>query len=384
MRKLVRQKGMSPFEAKRRTTVEVLKLFEMKLKETDKDHLESTTLTWDQLWRKAKENEIGYETLKRVVARLTKSGILRASVNYELEREFTLVAPLPKVVYLSEVIGFLQKQLEKWNLPLSFGRMCLFSELSSSDLKELVSHKDQAKLWEAQVVLHKIREKIALNKFSEEDKRQILQYEEKARTLVDLIHKSQDKIALRKLVEATSSPEQVTHKMRSWSKHLKGFDTEFVILDPRHIDALVSKCGSKTEEIETLTRWLKENRKLYDEFLERQKEQPKLLLTISSGFDGYMRESSRLARMFPVEWVLSEEQKRNPEFKKKVKNIVERFGDKSTIYLCGECDSFFRKKSKAENHVKKLHTGRDVKPSVQEIDTNYYCDLLGSLHSSHF
>jgi len=263
----------------------------------------------------------------------------------------------------------------------------LEKDVSWSKLKKYVTREDEMEFIKAQGTVSEIRARWALEKMSEEERQLVLKYEKTVEELVDMIHKisrEEEIREFRKILEVIAkarkvSVEKVFEEYEEAEKPIQQY--AILCLDPGKIRDHFVKYQIKDdkEKTEPLISWLKENREVYDKYLERIKEAPKIVLAIGVGFGDYLEKCARQTRILPFEWVLTENQKANPEFKETVRKILGGFGSKSHRYYCEECFGLFDKRKKARNHVKNVHGIKDdniVEDIIFPIDKSYYRKLL--------
>jgi len=393
---LVKGKGMSPVEAKRKTMIKVLKLFEDFEREGYK-------ASWKKLWEKAKEKQIPYPTLKRTMARLVEAGLAKVEASLD-EKTFgtpiiSLLAPLPHLMYLNDIVKVLDSYLDKWHVSPKilatsshvtfdgYAPSVLFSEdVTWSELKKYVTREDEAEFIKAQATLSEIRSRWTLeNLISKEEKQLVIKYEKTVDKLVDMIHeisRGEEIRRFRRMLEVIAkaremSVEKVFEEYEEAEKSIE----QYVILhlDPNKIREHFSKYQIKDDRSKTdpLIDWLKENREVYEKYRDRIKDAPKIVLAIGVGFADYTEKYAGQARMLPLEWILTEKQKADPKFKEKVKWTLEEFKGKTILYYCENCLSMFDKRKKALNHAKTAHP--NTKTSIQKIDKSHYLELLNLL-----
>ncbi|MFH2110553.1 MAG: hypothetical protein ABIJ47_04750 [Candidatus Bathyarchaeota archaeon] len=367
----------SPAEAKRRATVKVLQLFK-----------NNPNLKWSELWDKAKTQRITYSTCKRVVKRSLKAGLLKPNILEDInDPVLTLVIPLPQLLYLSDIIGFLTGCFEDWNkhpdIPNeSFIGSTLFSDVSWNKLKKYVTREDEMRLKDAQMALFDIRQRMALDTFTESEKKLILSFEEKIKELVNQKNQSRERDKTNNFIAMIAELQGLDpdEEIKKEEGLMKEMDTALLSLylsgDSDDFFSFLFKGGEIPDEARRLMEWLEENRGIYREYSRKQREQPKILFSVGVGFEGYEEESGQLGLQLPPAWFASEKMKTIID---DVEADLDRFGNRSTLYRCELCKAWFDNKKKAEDHVRFDHENEEVGSHVSERHKSFYSELLKNL-----
>lgn len=367
------RKGV-PRQNKRQTTIKVLKLFSER------------KMSKHELLQKAKDQNISHAAFTGVINRLFESKFLTANIELakvtkrDFEHKvlmpfFSLNAPIPQILYLNDILDFLEQQFETWqgaSTLKSFASSVLFSETSWKELSRYIKPEDEMKFLEAHLALSKIHremgKEMVLDKFDEKEQQLILKYEETVEELIELIHsKSEDKQNAFEELKNAENDVDLQKVVADLEESSKMFDKVRILgIDPEELPQFFSNNNIVVDRTKTepLIKWLKENRKIYSKYLEKQKESPKILLVIGEGFRDYIEEAQKLFKKVSgrayFEWQLEEMNEKelaDHKLKEKVKEMLECFekANRSTLYRCESCSKLFNKRTVAENHVKRIH-----------------------------
>ncbi len=187
---MVKVKGISPAEARRRTTLDILGVLASR---------ERATISWVNLWKTVKrEKKASYPGFKETVTRLVDVGVVRAQLNpQEISNpDLTLVTPFTRMLSLMGILEVLEKRMFG-PVPDEIATEALFSSADFKDLSDQMTAEDRSQLVDSivktRILLFKIGERAALKRLREDD-----------RVLVDKVLGEVDLAAekIRKIAEA--------------------------------------------------------------------------------------------------------------------------------------------------------------------------------------
>jgi hypothetical protein len=392
---------------KRDATVKVIKLFEEKERQA-----------WPELWEKAKEKGVVYHTLKRVMKRLVKAGIVKASVDEELTPVFTLLVPVPQILYLQSIIGILENQLDRWHFSIpekkslskrgekekllpdyGIGGLANSLLVCEGSWKKYVKPEDELKILEARDALFAIRERMILGELSEDERNLIHEYEQKVKELVRVHRPLTQEILWHVAQRSSYQGGGGWEKLRDFLMEKKQIEKiraeqmrltkDLLTLYPKYVEEILfSDIDTKEPDpkersrLRTLSKWIMENGSIYEKYRRRMRE-TKLLLVIGFGLGIPAEKSIKLKMMLPSEW---QNLKADSKFKSSlpwIKKDLASFGKKKVQYRCERCYRLFRNREKAEDHVRHNHYTDDVEFWVQEVDKAFYQELK-EIHEKTF
>ncbi|GEM_PF-4872235 len=359
------RKGKTPFRAKREVMLEFLGLFG-----------DQYTLPLSELRKRAREKKLSYSTFKRVLARLESKGVLKvfnkvvekADGSEEIIQMVNLVPGVHPVLFLKEVMDYIEKIFNEIMVSFLQPKTELmfdveaeffilqdpFPTSSADKISQYISEEDKNTLRQAYAVLRKARRRFVLERLTEEDRRMILEYEERVRALVDkayelilpiLEQRAEEQMknyisreTLRKIYKEDDVYQARIKVFEEsleelWQRALKKLDVyrymyyELVPQDVdkinlyldmirppgEHLQALKEGIESRllgvkpresplleNPELKPLYAWLKEHQKEYlEKFSRRLEEAPKILFITGEGWGEMTKHIKRLALLHP-------------------------------------------------------------------------------------
>ena len=348
------------------------------------------SLTWSELLKKAKEENIHYITFRKHIKTLISTKIIKQEIDtseipavvkhrYDFERLID-----EDIVYLDDVVSFIEENSRNLHqVGMSqFGEIFI-SEKTGKSIVESLSKTLQYTIRES---IHDEWRKEVLSKYSQKEKGIIEKYE-KALSNYMWLHQYLKKENLTK--KSIENVENIT-KLRFYSfSSAKKWINQQKKEPPKLFGMVGFKMPSTQKELrkkKMLETFLAEHENLYEQFRKEVDDIPKIVAIFPSySFRGYIRKAAQNLYQLPLKEKLTirvtEENK--DDYKKLISSYLEQFGDQQLAYMCQICGQVYKKQKKIRDHIKDDEKYSDPDELIQPLDKKYFEEGLDFLEKKN-